>query len=319
MEELKYKIQNSLEYDSAILENIDECDIYFIIFKANSIREKFKGKKIELCAIVNAKSGLCSEDCIFCAQSSRYKTNAPVYPLIEKDKILQKVIEAKRHKVKRFSLVTSGKRPSKREIEKIGNYIEEIRKTGIHTCASLGLLEYDEICYLRDKGLERLHCNIETSESFFNRICTTHRFSDKVNTLENAIKAGLSVCSGGVFGIGETWNHRIEMAVFLSKLDVDSVPINFLTPIAGTPLEKKEPLSPMEALKIVALFRLILPEKDIRICGGSSLLGEFSSWIFIAGANALMTGNYLTTQGRNYIDDLKFIYNHGLEVDSVVS
>lgn len=303
---------------SAFIEIIDRENLLSLLNKATSLREKYKGNKIELCAIVNAKSGLCSEDCVFCAQSSRYRTNAPVFPLIEKDEIIKKAKEAKEHGVKRFSIVISGRKAPKRELIKIGDYIEELRKIGIRTCASLGLIEYDAVSYLKDRGLERLHCNIETSERFFSKICTTHRFSDKLKTLEAAKRIGLSVCSGGVFGIGESWTDREEMAVFLKKLDVDSIPINFLTPIKGTPLESFKPLAPFEALKIIALFRLVLPDKDIRVCGGRPLLGDFASWIFIAGANALMTGNYLTTTGRHYIDDLKFIEAHGLEVDSVV-
>ncbi|HQD36484.1 MAG TPA: biotin synthase BioB [Thermodesulfovibrio thiophilus] len=301
------------------LKNLDKLNFYDLIFTANAVRKKYRGDKVELCAIVNAKSGKCSEDCSFCAQSSRYKTDSPVYPLVDKDEILKKAIEAKKHKVKRFSIVISGKKPSKQEFKQIGETIEHLTKKEINTCASLGFLNYDELCYLRDCGLQRVHCNIESSEKFFPEICTTHSFSSKVQTLEQAKNAGLSICSGGVFGLGENWSDRVDMAYFLKELNVDSVPINFLIPIKGTPMEHRTPLSPIEALKIIALFRLILPQKDIRICGGRQLLGEFSSWIFIAGANALMTGNYLTTQGRHYIDDLKFIENHGLEVDFVVS
>lgn len=303
---------------SHLIEDINKKSILKLFMEVTSLREKYKGNKIELCAIVNAKSGFCSEDCVFCAQSSRYRTNAPVYPLIEKDEIIKKAKEAKEHGVKRFSIVISGRKPTKKELIKIADYIEELRKSGIHTCASLGLIEYDAISYLKDRGLERLHCNIETSEKFFSKICTTHRFSDKLKTLEAAKMVGLSVCSGGVFGMGESWTDREEMAILLKKHDVDSIPINFLTPIKGTPLENLKPLEPFEALKIIALFRLVLPDKDIRVCGGRPLLGDFASWIFIAGANALMTGNYLTTTGRHYIDDLKFIEAHGLEVDSVV-
>ncbi|HQA04409.1 MAG TPA: biotin synthase BioB [Thermodesulfovibrio thiophilus] len=301
------------------LKNLDKLNFYDLIFTANAVRKKYRGDKVELCAIVNAKSGKCSEDCSFCAQSSRYKTDSPVYPLVDKDEILKKAIEAKKHKVKRFSIVISGKKPSKQEFKQIGETIEHLTKKEINTCASLGFLNYDELCYLRDCGLQRVHCNIESSEKFFPEICTTHSFSSKVQTLEQAKNAGLSICSGGVFGLGENWSDRVDMAYFLKNLNVDSVPINFLIPIKGTPMEHRTPLSPIDALKIIALFRLILPQKDIRICGGRQLLGEFSSWIFIAGANALMTGNYLTTQGRHYIDDLKFIENHGLEVDFVVS
>jgi len=233
---------------------------------------------------------------------------------MDKNEILKKAIEAKKHKIKRFSIVVSGRKPSKKEIKKIAESIKALSKKGINPCASLGLLNYNEICYLRDLGLQRLHCNIETSERYFPKICTTHKFSDKVRTIISAKKAGVSVCSGGVFGMGESWSDRIDMAVFLKEVAVDSIPINFLTPIKGTPLQTKKPLSPIEALKIIALFRLILPDKDIRVCGGRPILGEFSSWIFLAGANALMTGDYLTTKGKSYIEDLKFIKNHGLEV-----
>lgn len=300
-------------------EYIDNSNIYKILFMANQLREENKGKKIELCAIINAKSGLCSEDCAFCAQSSKYKTGSPVYSLMDKEKILERALEVKKYHVKRFSIVISGRKATKREISKIGNYIEELKKIGLSTCASLGLLEYDEICFLRDRGLDRIHCNLETSERFFSKICSTHKFSDKIKTLEAAKRANLTVCSGGVFGMGESWIDRIDLANFLKRLDVDSVPINFLTPIRGTPLEKTKPLSPMEALKIIAIYRLILSDKDIRVCGGRPLLGEFSSWIFLAGANAVMTGNYLTTTGKHYIDDLRLIELHGLEVDNVVS
>lgn len=310
------KILNSKE---TTLKLIETADFYELIFTANSERKKYKGNKVELCAIVNAKSGICPEDCFFCAQSLRWKTHAPVYPLMDKNEILKKALDAKKHKVKRFSIVISGIKPSKQEMKKIAEAIETIAKNGINTCASLGLLNYDEISYLKDFGLQRLHCNIETSEEFFPKICTTHKFSDKVRTLEAAKKAGVSVCSGGVFGMGETWKDRVDMAYFLKEFNVDSVPLNFLTPIKGTPLENQPVVSPLEALRIIAMFRLILPQKDIRICGGRPLLGEFASWIFLAGANALMTGDYLTTHGRSYIDDLKFIHDHGLEIDYVVS
>lgn len=305
------KINEQIDIYRKILKN---SDFYDLLFLANSERKKYKGDKIELCAIINAKSGKCSEDCSFCAQSSRYKTHIPVYPLLDKNEILKKALEAKKYKVKRFSIVISGRKPSKKEIKKIAEAIEALVKKGINPCASLGLLNYSEICYLKDHGLQRLHCNIETSENYFPRICTTHKFSDKVHTLESAKKAEVSICSGGVFGMGESWSQRIDMALFLKKLDVDSIPLNFLTPIKGTPMEARKPLSPFEALKIIALFRLILPDKDIRVCGGRPLLGDFSSWIFLAGANALMTGDYLTTRGKPYIEDLKFIKNHGLEV-----
>ncbi|MCS7202998.1 MAG: biotin synthase BioB, partial [Thermodesulfovibrio sp.] len=230
------------------LKAFQALDFYQILFLANSERLKNKGNKIELCAIVNAKSGKCPENCAFCAQSSWYKTSVKVYPLMKKEEILERALQAKNHKVKRFSIVISGKRPSKVELTKIAKTIQLLRKNNISTCASLGFLSYDEICYLKDYGLLRLHCNIETSERFFPKICTTHSFKDKVKTLEAAKKAEVSVCSGGVFGMGEDWSDRFEIAMFLKEIDVDSVPINFLTPIKGTPLENKEILPALEAL-----------------------------------------------------------------------
>lgn len=298
---------------------IENTDFYELICLANSVRRKFSGNHIELCAIVNAKSGNCSEDCSFCAQSSRYVTNAPRYKLIDKNEILNKALEAKRYNISRFSIVISGRKASKEELIHIAQTIELLRKNGIFPCASLGLLKRDEIVFLRDRGLKRLHCNIETSEKYFKKICTTHKFSDKLKTIEHARNAGLSICSGGIFGMGEKWVDRVEMALLLKDLDIDSVPINFFTPIKGTPLENLKPIEPFEALKVIALFRLVLENKDIRVCGGRPLLGEFVSWIFLAGANALMSGNYLTTTGRNYIDDLKFIRDHRLLIRDVVS
>jgi biotin synthase len=191
--------------------------------------------------------------------------------------------------------------------------IKDIRALGMCPCASLGLLDRDELSFLRDAGLERYHCNIETSERFFPSICTAHSFSDKLNTIEDAQQCGMSICSGGIFGMGETWDDRIDMAMTLRKLDVDSVPVNFLTPIAGTPLGTRKTMHPFEALKVISIFRFVLPRKAIRICGGrTTTLGEFASMIFWAGADALMTGDYLTTLGRSFCDDLNFLQIHGL-------
>lgn len=308
-----------MDFADKMIEKIENVDFYKLLFEVNSFREKYKGREIELCAIINAKSGLCSEDCAFCAQSSRYQTHSPRYGLIDKEQILDKALEAKSYGVARFSIVISGRTPSKDELNRVGQAIEALRINGISPCASLGLLNREQIEFLKDRGLKRLHCNIETSERYFSRICTTHSFRDKIKTIESALSLGLSVCSGGIFGMGESWQDRVDMANILRELDVDSVPINFFTPIKGTPLEGLEPIKPFEALRVIALFRLILKDKDIRVCGGRPLLGDFASWIFLAGANALMTGNYLTTKGKGYSDDLKFIREHELEVKDVVS
>jgi biotin synthase len=193
--------------------------------------------------------------------------------------------------------------------------ISGIRETGLMPCASLGLLKEDELLLLKKAGLDRYHHNLETSERFFPQICGTHTYAEKIRTIRAAKSAGLSICSGGLFGIGEMWEDRIDMAFALRELDVDSVPINFLIPIAGSALDGASLLHPFEALKIVSLYRFILPQKEIRICGGRlQVLREFNSLLFAAGADGMITGNYLTTPGRSPEDDLKLIELFGLEV-----
>ncbi len=285
-----------------------------LIASANRLRMRRSDDTVELCAIVNAKSGLCPEHCAYCAQSARSKTGVPVYPLISRAEAREKALRAKDAGVVRFSIVTSGRKPTKNELREMAFMMSDIRSLGLHPCASLGLLDSDELGFLRDAGLERYHCNIETSERFFPFVCTAHTFSDKVNTIEAAQSVGMSVCSGGIVGMGETWHDRIDMALTLRKLDIDSVPLNFLNPITGTPLGSRQPMHPFDALKTISLFRFLLPDKAIRVCGGRiTTLGEFAAMIFMAGADALMTGDYLTTQGRSYADDLHLLKVHELQ------
>lgn len=293
--------------------SIDEIPLLF--YHASKLRETFKGKNIELCAIVNAKSGLCSEDCAYCSQSAISRAEIPVYPLMASEEIIKKADEAKEHGVRRFCIVTSGRGPNKKEITVIAKTVERIRKMGLLPCATLGLINKEDLKILRDSGLERYHHNLETSERYFPEICSTHTYNEKLKTIEAVKEVGLSLCSGGIFGLGEEWEDRIEIALRLKEFDVDSVPLNFLIPIKGTPLGEKDILNPVEALKIVSLYRLILPDKQIRICGGRrQVLGEFNSMVFMAGADSLLTGNYLTTLGKSYEDDLKLIKDMGLEV-----
>lgn len=295
------------------LSNIDGEELFELFSKANRLRAYFKKNEVDLCAILNAKSGACPEDCAFCAQSARHRTGIEVYPLVNKEVVLAKAREAKENRVRRFCVVISGRKAGKKDLIKIGEMIEGIRKLGLLPCASLGLLEKDELGYLQDRGLERYHHNIETSERFFPNICSTHTYKDKLQTIEAAKSIGLSVCSGGIFGLGEDWKDRVDMAIVLRELGVDSVPINFLIPIKGTPLNGKDTLLPLEALKIVSLYRFILPDREIRLCGGrAQVLGEFNSMIFLAGADSVLTGNYLTTTGRTYSDDLRLIEAMGL-------
>ncbi len=292
-------------------------DLKELLSIANRIREEKKGNTIFTCSIINAKSGQCSEDCAFCAQSKYHRTNIKVYPLISKEEILRRADDMKRSGATRFSIVTSGKKLSKREIDKISDAIREIKeKVKISVCASLGILDRDMAKKLKEAGLDRYHHNLETSKSFFPNICTTHSYEEDIETLEIAKEVGLKVCSGGIIGLGEGWEHRIELALTLKKMDVDSIPINFLIPIAGTRLENMPLLSPSDALKAIAILRIINPEKDITICGGrEKVLREEQDKIFFAGANGLMIGDYLTTKGRSIEDDMRMIKELGMRIE----
>lgn len=290
-------------------------DIFDLFSSANRIREYFRGNTVDLCAIVNAKSGACSEDCSYCAQSAKSTAEIKSFPLVEKKTILEKAKEAKRGRAKRFCIVTSGRKASGRDLEKIAEMVSAVREVGLLPCATLGLLSGQDLRLLRDAGLERYHNNLETSERFFPEICTTHTYHDKLETIRKVKSTGLSLCSGGIFGLGETWEDRVGMAFALRELGPDSVPINFLTPVKGTRLGLNRMLGPFEALKIISLYRFMLPDKEIRVCGGRlQTLGKLHAFIFPAGADGLLTGNYLTTLGRNFEDDLKLINQYGLEL-----
>jgi biotin synthase len=298
--------------EAIAISEISGPDIFDLFASANRIRQHFKGNTIGLCSIVNAKSGACSEDCVFCAQSSKSKSVIEVYPLLDQEKVIQKAIEAKHAGIKRFSIVTSGKKVSEENLSAIAEMISGITNLDLLACASLGLLNKKELSMLKAAGLKRYHHNLETSEKYFPLICSTHTLADKMETIEAAKSVGLSVCSGGIFGLGETWQDRIDMAFSLKELDVDSVPINFLIPIQGTDLAHRKYLHPFDALKIISLYRFILPQKEIRICGGRiQILGEFNSMVFPAGADGIISGNYLTTSGRNPEDDHRLIETYG--------
>jgi biotin synthase len=308
---------HGIDRDTAIfLSQVSGDDLFELFIAANRLRARHRGRRVDLCSIVNAKSGACPEDCSFCAQSVHNRTGVKVYPLLEKDEIMKAVQSAKDNGARHFCIVTSGRKPSEREFMRICDYISEIRKTGLLPCATLGIITLSELKMLKDAGLERYHHNLETSEAFFNEICTTHTYQQKLETIRSAKALGLSVCSGGIFGMGESWEDRIDMAFALKDIGVDSVPVNFFTPISGTPLaEKRGLLEPLEALKIIAIYRLIMPDREIRICGGRPVtLRDLNSYIFMAGADGLLIGNYLTTHGREPSEDIQMIQDIGLEI-----
>jgi len=308
--------KNGVDRGTALeLSRTGEERVFELFLSASKIRDRFRGRRVDLCSIVNAKSGACPEDCSFCAQSARHRTNIDVYPLMDKEKIMGAATEAVKRGVKRFCIVTSGKAPSMNDLERICDFVREINSIGLKPCATLGILPYEQLSMLKDAGLDRYHHNLETSEAFFPEICTTHTFKDKIKTIETAKSLGLSVCSGGIFGMGESWEDRIDMAFTLRELEVDSIPINFLTPIKGTPMGSRSPLNPLEALKIISIYRHILPDREIRICGGRpNTLRELNSFIFLAGADGLLVGNYLTTPGRDPEEDLQLLSDLGFKI-----
>lgn len=271
---------------------------------ANAIRRHFCGDAFDLCTIVNAKSGGCSEDCKFCAQSAHHCTRAEVYPLLSADTIAAQAEICRKQGVHRYSLVTSGKRLTEREVDAMCMAVEAVcKKTDISVCASFGLLDEAQFRKLKSAGVTRIHNNLETSRRYFPRICTTHTYDDKVAAIRAAQAAGLDVCSGGIMGLGETAEDRIDMALALRELNAVSVPVNVLNPIPGTPLGESERLSEDELCRIAAVYRFILPRAAIRLAGGRGLLADKGRRCFASGANAAISGDMLTTAGISVAAD----------------
>ncbi len=293
--------------------DLKEDKITYLFAGTDLLRENFFGNEIHLCTILNAKSGRCSEDCAFCAQSAHYKSEVNTYPLMNKEKLKEKGIWASNTVVNRYSMVTSGKGLSLKEVERIGEAFAELGAYNIELCASLGTLSKNELLTLKQSGVDRYHHNLETARSFFPQICSTHSYEDRIKTVKLAKELGFSVCCGGIFGLGEKEEHILELALIIKDLNVDSIPLNFLTPIKGTPLESRDPISPMDCLKIIAFFRYFFPEKDIIICGGRKNLDKLVPFIFMAGASGIMTGDYLTTKGFSLEEDLNLLKELGLK------
>lgn len=308
----------NIDWDEALyLSNLADEEPEQVLELASQITKQLSGNKVELCAITNGKSGSCSEDCRFCAQSAHYKTGTQVYSVISPAEALDKAKKMEAAGVGRFSLVTSGRGISDRDFEKILEIFQVLRKeTSLQLCASLGIIDYDKATHLKEIGVTRYHHNLEASCSFFPNICTTHTYQERIDTIVAVRQAGLEVCAGGIIGLGETRRQRLELAFDLRKLEVVSVPINVLNPIPGTPLSEQPMLSAQEVLLTIALFRAVLPGTVIRLCGGRErALGQSQAEALHAGLNGLMVGNYLTTLGRTLKDDLSMLKNMGMKIE----
>jgi biotin synthase len=294
-----------------------EADFQDLLYWANKIRQKHFGNKVKICSIVPGRLGGCNQDCKFCAQSSRYDAGYEKPVTLGDEEIMKAAEQAASSSAGRFGIVYSGKTISEKEFGRLENLIGRIRERfDLKLCASLGVITAEQAERLVQCGVTGYNHNLETSERHFGEIVTTHNYADRVATIESAKGAGLALCAGGIFGIGESWAGRIDMALELRRLGADTVPMNFLHPIEGTPLGDTKTLEPREILTIIALYRFILPQTTLKIAGGRVLnLRDMQSWIFCAGANAILSGNYLTTSGRGVEEDMQMLADLGLEAD----
>ena len=295
------------------------ADIYDLMSWANRIREAFKGNKIHLCSIVNAKAGGCSENCSFCSQSAHYSTESPRYGFVDPEAVEKASEETQGNGVQALGLVAAWKGLEEGPmLDEVCERISELAQGGkVRPDAALGLIKKQAVAdRLKEAGLQCYNHNLETSRRFFPNQCSTHSYDDRVQTIKHLKAAGISICSGGIIGMGETWQDRCDLAFSLKELGANVVPINILNPIEGTPMQNKAPLAPLEILKTIACFRFILPKQEIMVAGGRAVnLRDSQSMIFMAGASALMVGNYLTTLNQSVEKDLEMIRDLGLDPD----
>ena len=285
-----------------------DCDLDDLCKGADKIREHFVGDKVDLCSIINGRSGRCPEDCKYCAQSAHHHTDCEVYGFLPEEQIIEACKMNESEGVDRFSIVTAGKALTGKEFDQAIHAYETMhRECKIDLCASMGFISAEQLHRLHEAGVTSYHHNIETSRRNFPNICTTHTFEDKLEVIRRAQAAGLSVCSGGIIGMGETWEDRIDMAITLSELGIKSIPINILRPIPGTPLEHQAALSEDEILRTIAIFRYINPTAMVRLAAGRNSMEHSGEQAFRSGANAAITGDMLTTSGNRISEDQEML------------
>lgn len=290
-----------------------EVDLDELCRGADKIRQALCGNQADLCSIINGRSGRCSENCKFCAQSSHNPTDCEVYGFLEKEVFLKGCGEAWKQGISHYSIVTAGRSMEGEDLEKAIEAYRALHEAypNMILCASCGLVKEKDLKRLYEAGVRRYHTNVETSERFFPEICTTHTYADKLEEIRLAREAGLEVCSGGIFGMGETWQDRLDMAALLARLKILSIPLNFLIPIPGTPFEMNAPLKREEILRIVAVFRYLNPTAFLRIAAGRNYFDHSGKALFLAGANAVLTGDMLTTTGSKTMQDKEMLAGIG--------
>lgn len=308
--------QKALEYkpldreEALTLLDVPREYIALMTYLAQKVKEKFHPPdRIEFCSIINAKSGACSEDCKFCAQSKFYRTPINIYSLVPKDEILEGAYRGVEYGANRYCVVLSGKSATEEEVERICEAIGQIKEEGlpINVCVSAGTLDIDSLKKLKQAGVKRVNHNLEASENFFPTIVSTHSWRERLQTIKNIKAVGLSTCSGGIFGMGESKEDRVDLALTYRELEVDSIPLNFLMPIEGTPMEGAPGVTPLEALRIIAMFRFTNPRAELRLCGGREQnLRDFHGMAVLM-TNALMVGGYLTRAGRDIKKDYQLL------------
>lgn len=280
------------------------------------VRTHYYGKRVQLHVLINAKSGLCPEDCAYCSQSRISSAQIEKYPLLPMERIIEGAKKAKEVGAYRYCIVTSGRGPTEQEVEEIAGIVREIKKAvDIRICCSLGLLTEGKARRLKEAGVERINHNLNTSQRFYPRICTTHTYDDRVKTVKNVRKVGLSTCCGGIIGMGETDQDLIDFALAVRELDVDSIPLNFLHPIPGTPLATASYLTPERCLKALCLLRFLNPSKEIRVAGGREFHLRSMQALALYPANSLFVNGYLTTPGQRALEAHRMIEDMGFEIE----
>ena len=292
-------------------------DLLVLMDAAFRVRRKYRGRKVHIQLLTNAKSGRCQEDCHYCSQSAISKAEIEKYPMISEEKLFEEAKRAKEMNAKRYCMALSGRRPSEKEIEALCNAVRKIKQeVGILTCCSLGLLTKEQVLKLKEAGLDRVNHNLNTSSNYHKNICTTHTYEDRVETIRLCQSHGLEICSGGIIGQGESHDDIIAMIRELSALDVESVPLNFLIPVKGTPFEDRgKDLTPIQCFKVLALARFLLPYKEIRVAGGREYHFRHLQPLIFYAADSIFVAGYLTSDGQSRDEALEMIEDMGFEFE----